>query len=364
MVRFFSPFVDMWGIMGPLGDPVRSRWTRKGTAAALVWAAASVPLVAYGQAPDPASRPTAGSSAADTAGEPAPRQTATDPEEAPTAAERHAAAEAYDRATSAWLAEQYERAAQLFETAHRLAPSSAALVQATRAHVRAGNDLRAATLALRLLARYPDAPHAERVASEVLDDAEQRFTKVRVTCDGCTVDLDGTLQAHPEFFVAPGTTHRVTASFPSGDRTRQVEGDPGEQLLLAFDPPPTAPAVRGGPVSPELGRGQGLRVLPRWAGVAALASTAVLGGVTLWSGVDTLAGVDDYEAMPTRERLDEGQRKERRTNWLIGSTAAAGAVSVVLAAFFTDWSAARDDALDARLEAGPGYAGLRIGGRL
>ncbi len=75
-----------------------------------------------------------------------------------------------------------------------------------------------------------------------------------------------------------------------------------------------------------------------------LGVTAALGGVTIWSGLDTrknpgpdavrkaCAGKPDSCAL-----YQEGLRKEKRTDILIGSTAGAGAITIVLA-IFTKWS--------------------------
>jgi outer membrane protein assembly factor BamD (BamD/ComL family) len=48
------------------------------------------------------------------------------------ARQRQAAAEAYDQGTAAYLAGDYEKAAEWFETANRLAPAAPALIQAAR----------------------------------------------------------------------------------------------------------------------------------------------------------------------------------------------------------------------------------------
>src|SRR5690606_26751605 len=106
------------------------------------------------------------------------------------AGDQQSAAAAYDHATALYVSREYAQAAALFETAHRLAPASAALIQAVRAHGRAGNELRAATLALRLEALYPDDRAATRAAAVALRPAGQ-FARVDVTCEGCRLQLDG-----------------------------------------------------------------------------------------------------------------------------------------------------------------------------
>jgi outer membrane protein assembly factor BamD (BamD/ComL family) len=72
------------------------------------------------------------------------------PEAALAQGSRSAAAEAYDRGTAAYLDGSYEKAAQWFETANRLAPAAPALMQAVRAHHKAGSALKASSLALQL----------------------------------------------------------------------------------------------------------------------------------------------------------------------------------------------------------------------
>jgi hypothetical protein len=73
--------------------------------------------------------------------------------------------------------------------------------------------------------------------------------------------------------------------------------------------------------------------------------TVVAGVVTIWSGIDTenspgtdavrreCAGKD--ESCPAYQ---EGHDKEVRTNVLIGSTIALGAITAVIGLFFTQWS--------------------------
>ncbi len=265
-----------------------------------------------------------------------------------SARDRQAASEAYDRGTSAYLARDYAEAARWFETAHRLAPAAAALVQAVRAYEQIGDDLRIATLGLRLSALYPNDRAAQRAAERALRRAA-RFHRVDVECEGCTVTLDGALMEHPSFFVQPDTDHVVEAAFETGTRRETVRGAAGEQRTLGFEAPP-APVVEETPVVPTdpetpvetpvetptpapSGGGGGV---PVGVTVTAMILTAGLGGVLIWSGVDTLDGVPAYEMNPTPEGLADGRSREERTNWLIAGVGAAAAVTVVLM-IFTDW---------------------------
>lgn len=261
-------------------------------------------------------------------------------EDEPSAEDRRAAAEAYDRGSAAYLAEDWVRAAEFFELAHRLAPAAPALIQAVRSHDRAGDTLRAATLALRLAHLYGDDDAARETADAVLEAAWPRFVRVDVRCDECTVELDGTLLEHPSFFVEPSAEHTVAAHFSTGDVSEVVQGEAGERRELAFEAPP--PSASGGGDTTGNGSGHGSASsgsgggLPPFVLVAAAVLTAGAGGLLLWSGLDTLGGVDAYEADPTPARLAEGQDKELRTNILIGVTGGLGLATLVLA-LFTDF---------------------------
>jgi hypothetical protein len=108
--------------------------------------------------------------------------------------------------------------------------------------------------------------------------------------------------------------------------------------------------------------------VPRWAFFSSLGATVALGAVTVWSGIDANSGVGAYESAartanspgindgssPTpaeqaRALLDEGQSKERRTNILIGVTAAMATGTAVLGVF-TNWKKESRQAASRRVE--------------
>ncbi|MBX3274445.1 MAG: hypothetical protein KF729_29540 [Sandaracinaceae bacterium] len=288
-----------------------------------------------------------------------------------SARDRQSAGEAYDRGTAAYLAEDFEGAASWFETAYRLAPAAAALVQATRAHQRAGNEQRAATLALRLQALYPDDRTARTTAQRALA-AARRFLRVDVTCDGeCAIEVGGAIMGHTSFFLDPGAEHRVTAEFETGRVTQTAAGAAGETVSLAFEAPapvarepepePDEPRDRAAPEPPAAEPQRGGGGVPLAVTVTALVVTAGLGGVLIWSGLDALDGVGAYEANPTAEGLADGRSREERTNWLIAGTAVAAAATFVLM-LFTDWGGGEPDAA-VTLDLGPHHAILGARGR-
>lgn len=288
-----------------------------------------------------------------------------------SARDRESAAQAYDRGTAAYLAEDYERAAQWFETANRLAPAPAALVQAVRSHSRAGNATRAATLALQLQALYADDQAASRTAASALSRAGT-FLRVDVDCDReCTIEAGGAIMGHTSFFLTPGEDHEIVASFGSGSRRETVSGAAGQTLSLQFEAPEEQqpdPVATEGPTPTVETSDSGGGGVPLGVTIASFVVTAGLGGVLIWSGVDTLDGVPAYEADPTTAGLADGRSREERTNWLIAGTSVAGALTAILL-IFTDWgsddgsadAAEAEVEVEAMLEVQP--MGLLVGAR-
>lgn len=260
---------------------------------------------------------------------------------AQSAADREAAATAFDRGTSAYLAHDYTRAAQWFETAYGMAPSSAALIQSIRANNRAGNLLRAATLALQIPALYADDAAATRLANELIPQATPLFVRVDVTCTTeCSVELDGGIVTFMSFFVEPDADHRIAASFETGTVEATVNAAAGEARPLSFEaPPPPAVAVVDedddtddvAPTPPPSGGG----ISPAFF-ITGAVLTVLAGGGLVGAGIYTLDGVPAYERAPTSAGLADGQSRETLTNAMIGVTAALAATTVLLAVF-TDW---------------------------
>jgi hypothetical protein len=292
----------------------------------------------------------------------------------PSAADRAAAGEAYDRGTAALLAHEYARAASLFETAYRLAPSAPALIQAIRAYEHSENELRAASLALRLEALYAEDRQAARQARLTLSHASGLYLHVIAACDAaCTVELDGTLEDYSAFFVDPSSPHSVRVSFDTGVAPAQsTSGAAGETQTLSFTRPAAPPpppvddvAVLEVPVEPvhEAPPPASSGIHPA-VFITMAALTAAAGGVLIWSAVDMYGGVPAYQANPTPAALQDGQSRELRTDVMWGVTGALAATSVVLA-IFTDWggSAVSDtQSPTVSLLGVPGGGGLRLDG--
>ncbi|MCH9685216.1 MAG: hypothetical protein K0V04_27520 [Deltaproteobacteria bacterium] len=265
-----------------------------------------------------------------------------------------AAAEAFSHGQRAELAHDYARAAEFYELADDLAPRPEPLRSAAKNRLAAGEQATAATRALELQRRYPDSDASRRLAAAILDETAASLTRVRARCDRpCVLSADGQAIADERalshvFFLDPGE-HAVVASFEPGQQhTLPVEGTAGADAELRFVAPVTTSAdseVVPGEVAPDDGRPAkppptGVRRLsPVYFAIGAVV-TAGLGGATIWSGLDVLDQDRIYNDEPTKARYDQGRSAERRTNLLIGFTAAAGVATGVVAAF-TYWKGAK-----------------------
>jgi tetratricopeptide (TPR) repeat protein len=282
------------------------------------------------------------------------------------ARQRQAAAEAYDQGTAAYLSGDYVKAAEWFETANRLAPAAPALIQAARSLQQAGESARAATLALRLTTEYASDSAAVEFGEGVLEQLAGQLLRIDVVCDGCTLDVNGTLQEWPSFFVAADEAHVITASFETGDRRAEVGGQAGEVKTVEFEaPPPQASANRDDgdgttpsrwPQAPADGEAKPLAPVFTFVGIG-LTAALVIGSIA--STVDTNAGVEPYEQaaavyrmecdgvtsdrcndlrMDARSKLEAGEDKETRTNVLWIATGVVGAATAAVALLLTDWN--------------------------
>jgi len=260
---------------------------------------------------------------------------------APAHADISAAARAFSDGQTAQLDGNYERAAQSFELAFNIAASKEALRSAVRARLLAGQLPRAATLAQLLLAHYSDDAMSAKLATEVIAEARTKLGRITITCaPPCTLAVGGratSLHAAPSHvvFAAPG--RQVLEITFDGDRTvtHEVTLKPGDDIGLPVEPParPRSP-VRAPPAAPAPRHGGELS--PYWA-IGGAAVTLVLVGVTTWSGLDTSTAHEAYVAVPTAQGWNDGRDKQLRTNVLLGTTAAAGIATVLIAALWTQW---------------------------
>ena len=286
-----------------------------------------------------------------------------------------AASAAFAEGQRAQLRGDYPRAGELFEIADQAAPSPGALRSAIRNRELAGQDVRAATLALRAIERYGDDRETRALADSTIAKLEGRLTRVRVRCgEPCTLTVDGGLvssKASPasEFFVSEGS-HVVEARWAGREPvSKAFEGTAGQALDQELRPvanapgaataastpsavgastpstsapgadeasPPALPARPGEQPRPaaQAHAHQGLPPTVFWVGTGL---TVIAGGALTWSGLDTLSARDRYVKDPTRAGYDNGTSRQTRTNVLIVTTAALGVATVAIGLFATDF---------------------------
>lgn len=298
-----------------------------------------------------------------------------------------AASAAFAEAQRAQLRGDFPRAAELFEIADQAAPSPAALRSAIRNREAAGQDVRAATLALRAISRYGDDRETRKVAEQTVERLAPHLMRVRVTCDQpCSLAVDGGIVGSgsalvTEFFVGDGP-HMIEARWPGRESaTRSLDAVLGQSATIDLvagarkesaptttpvtTPPSgalalnTQPTTTGGPPPRDFGPAdapsRGLSPAFFWAGTGL---TLVAGGLLTWSGLDTLRARDDYEQTRTRKDYENGLSLQRRTNILAGATAALGVITIGVGAFATDWGGHASAAV------GPNSFALTYGGSL
>ena len=284
-----------------------------------------------------------------------------------------AASAAFAEGQRAQLRGDFPRAGELFEIADQAAPSPGALRSAIRNRELAGQDVRAATLALRAIERYGDDRDTRSLADATIARLSAHLARVHVRCgEPCTLTVDGGLvsskaSAATEFFVAEGS-HVLEARWAGREPvSKAFEGAAGQTVDQELRPvagapvagpsagtvspsgtsappttapveatafPPAPPPVADGQLNPTPQAHHGLPPTVFWVGTGL---TVIAGGALTWSGLNTLSARDRYVKDPTRAGFDNGKSLETRTNLLVVTTAVLGAATVAVGLFATDF---------------------------
>lgn len=238
---------------------------------------------------------------------------------------------AYTEGTEHFNAGRYAEALASFERAFAMRSNPVVLKPIAECHERLGNVPQAIAALERYLRELPTAPdHAQLEAR--LATLQQRPARVTVTSapEGAQITVDG--EARPQrtpsaVDVAPGR-HRISATL-SGYRAteRELETSPGAPA--AVDVALEREAGGGASVSvtpPVTARGR--RVSPAvWVATAVAGAAAVAGTVF---GVMALSDANDYEATPSQETLDRGQRNALLSDVGFGVSILSAGVAVVV----------------------------------
>ena len=295
-----------------------------------------------------------------------------------------AAASAFSRAQEAEARGDPSRAASLYELADRISPAPAALRNATRARLAAGQLAAAAVNAEELKRRYPGDADSMRAGrrgpARSPPEARARLGAVQ---PGLPLWWSTGSPRAPSSNALTSSTWspvstRVVARFESGasatqnadakagqadsapvDRTRRsgsAGGDSAGRGKLRSDRAGDAAARDGSGACRGLVAGRRAR--------DRRARRVVLGGVAVWSAIDTQNASDDFKKNPTREAFDDGEGKDTRTSILIGAAAVVGVASASVLLFATDWSGgkAQSGQMSLRFVGSPRQTGFNLQG--
>jgi hypothetical protein len=276
---------------------------------------------------------------------------------APSAERIKSAMAEYDAGRRAFTDGKYEEAAVHFENAYHDAPNAQTLRNAIRARRQANQLARAGTLSLLAQDRYADDEQTLQVAKEAIAEASPKLFKLTIVCDPeCGVAADGRVLSFEDakrfsFFLQPGP-HSVVASWV-GDRSKAIDikAKEGQTLEQTVEAPPlqlkVVNAGGGGTTGGETTTTVETSSKPFGPAVFffTLGLTAVSGGILIWSGINTL---DSPGTTAVREGCvgqgtqcalyQQGVSEQNRTNVLIGVTGGLGLITVITAAFLTQWS--------------------------
>lgn len=316
-----------------------------------VLAVAGAPGVASAQPRrPPATRPPAATPPAATPTGPA-AVAATPPPADPTMAD---ARRAYTEGTEHFNAGRFAEALASFERAFAMRANPVVLKPIAECHERLGHVPEAIAALERYLRELPTSPDHAQLEARLLT-LRQRPARVSVTSstEGAQITVDG--EPRPQrtpaaVEVAPGH-HRIGATLPGYRATEQeLDASPGAPATVSIALERDGAAVSTGPgagpeTPPPTTRPR--RTHPAvWVATAVAGAAAVAGTVF---GVMALSDANDYEATPSQEALDRGQRNALLSDVGFGVAVLSAGVAVVV--YFADRG--RSEAPAAQASDGP-----------
>lgn len=272
---------------------------------------------------------------------------------APRPEDVQAAGRAFQEAQSAQLRGDVAQAAELYDLAHRSAPSAAAMRSSIRMHQAAGHAARAANLSRDALTLYASDAATVALAQEVLAALEPSLGQVSVTCaPACTLAVDGRavgsgVAEQRNLFVDVGA-HLVQASWETQVVEQHIDAVAQTPSTLTLTRPalPPAPVQEPEPevalpepitphVPPPVVDDSSTGLSPAFF-ITSAGLTLVSAGLAAGFGIDMLSAQSAYRAAPTEAGWRDGVQREIRTNAFIGTSIGLAALTLGLA-FLTDW---------------------------
>jgi tetratricopeptide (TPR) repeat protein len=268
---------------------------------------------AWAQQPPPATPPVAEPSIAP-------------PPQAPTEAQREAAREAYARGQALFAESKFAEAKAAFEQAYAAVPNPVVLLSIAESDVRLGNLEAALDAYQRYLAAQPGAPDRAEVEQKVADVLATPATLLLSSEPaGAAIVLDGqnTGKNTPAEIQVPRGDHAVELALVGYQKAAvPVTARIGARHELHVSLQPVAPA----PVAPEPLAATNVQDDPG-SPTTALWITGVVGAAGLVTGTVlgfmVLAERSDFDAEPTTESADRGERLALFTDVAFGVGAMA-----------------------------------------
>lgn len=279
-----------------------------------------------------------------------------------SAADKREAAKKFAEGRRAFWQKDYQRAAEAFEEANRIAPHHSALWNAARAWHRAGNLPRAANLYDEYLdAAPPNAPDRNNATSAMTELAAQLGKlEVHAATGFENVLLDGEPVGDDPVFVTPGE-HLIEGTYESEVVRKKQTIGAGETMSVTLEPPPPPPP----PAPPPKPKPKPEPKPEKWSPTVVYVGGAVTlaaAAYTSWSGFDTWEQKDAFDQASTQDNLDEGKSRQNRTNIALGVTVASAAFTTIAAVWLVDWDKDQKPG-GASMELGAGPQSVLLRGR-
>jgi tetratricopeptide (TPR) repeat protein len=277
--------------------------------------------------------------------------------------DRARARELYAQGQRLFKEGSYDAAQSAFEEALRVLPNPVVLLSIAECQSRTEHYEAAIGTLEQYLRERPDAPDIVPVRQQI--QALQRIpAEVRVTSApvGAELSVDGATSGKttPYVLQLPAGEHEVAAYMPGYDRAAQsLTLHVGEKRALTFSlepaaPPPPSPVASTTETSTYDGRPHRPSAL-FWTSVG-VAGAAFVSGTAL--GVSALKQKDDFDARPSENGADKGERLALFADVCFGIGAAATVTALIL--YLTSDDEPKS-AGTARLQLAPVADGRRLG---
>jgi hypothetical protein len=254
--------------------------------------------------------------------------------------DRTAAREAYARGQELFREGRFAEAEAAFRGAYEMIPLPVVLLGIAEAQERQDNIVGTVETLERYLAERADAPDRAQVEERIGQLRQRPATLVISTSPpGAAISVDGEVVAQPmghevEFEVAPGS-HEVSATldgYESASETVAATFGTRHEITLTLaraeqEPAPTPPPSEPVVAPPDDAEGE---IGPEVYVAGGVALAGVAAGTVL--GLLALSEQSDFDAMPTEETADAGERLALFADLSFGVAAVAGVTMAVLLA--------------------------------